>query len=302
MLYKDKKRRLGDRYDGFKVRTLDTQFQLVPYLMRSRLDSQVCFEDEIDITEVEHFIREHRRTDMKHLSLLLVFMSAIVRMYAIRPRLNRFVAGKHIYARNNLRLALTVKRNLTVDGEELTVIPEFDPADTMYDVCEKFATIVEKEIQAAEEAEASKGSNKTDITAKAIGACPSFIKSIIVSTARSLDKIGLMPKVINRASPFHTSAFITDMGSLGIGPVFHHLYEFGTCSIFFAMGKKETKYVTGENGEIKKIRTVGIKIVADERICDGYYYATSIRMLKKLIKHPEQLLLPPEAVFEDDSV
>ncbi len=300
MLYKNRKRRIGDRYDGFKLRKIDTLFHIIPLIMRTRTDSLVYFEDTIDITEVEHFIREHRRTDIKNLSMLLLFMSAIVRLFSIRPRLNRFVAGKRIYARNSLRISLAVKHDLTIKGEETTIMPEFDPEDTMYDVCRKFNETLDKEVESVKKAEA-KGS-KTDILAMAIGACPMFIKVFIIWAARTLDKIGLMPKFINRASPFHSSAFITDMGSLGVGPIYHHLYEFGTCSVFFAMGKKETKTVLDNEGNPEKRKFINIKIVADERICDGYYYASSMRILKKLIKNPEQLLLPPEAVFEDDAI
>lgn len=300
MLYQDRKRKFGDRYDGFKLRKIDTLFYIIPLIMRTRMDSLVYFEDEIDITEVEHFIREHRRTDIKNLSMLLVFMSAIVRLYAMRPRLNRFVAGKNVYARNNMRISLSVKRDLTIQGEETTIMPEFDPADTLYDICEKFGDIFEKEVEEVKNAQSD--GNQTDIVAKAIGLCPMFIKASIIWAARNLDKIGLLPKFINRASPFHSSAFITDMGSLGIGPIYHHLYEFGTCSVFFAMGKKETKTVLAEDGSVEKRRIINIKIVADERICDGYYYASSMRILKKLIRHPEQLLLPPEAVYEDDAI
>ncbi len=300
MLYKNKKRRLGDRYDGFKLRKVDTLFQLIPLIMRTRIDSLVYFEDEIDITEVEHFIREHRRTDIKNLTMLQLFMAAIVRTFALRPRLNRFVAGKKLYARNSLRISLAVKHSLTVNGEETSIMPDFDPSYTLYDVSKKFNEIFEEEVENVKKAESA--GNKTDILAKALGVCPMFIKSSIVSLARNLDKIGLMPKAINRASPFHSSAFITDMGSLGVGPIYHHLYEFGTCSLFFAMGKKETKNVIMDDGSVEKRRFINIKIVADERICDGYYYASSMKILKKLIKRPEQLLLPPEVVLEDDGV
>ena len=300
MLYKDRKRRFGDRYDGFKLRKVDTLFQLIPVIMRTRTDSLVYFEDEIDITEVEQFIREHRRAGMENLSMLQLFMSAIVRVFSLRPRLNRFVAGKKIYARNSLRISLTVKHSLTYTGSETTIMPEFEPDDSLYEINEKFNESLQKEVESVKKAE-SKG-NKTDLFAKAVGACPMFVKSSIVWAARNLDKIGLMPKKINRLSPFHSSAFITDMGSLGVGPVFHHLYEFGTCSLFFAMGKKETKNVLNEDGTVSKRKVIKIKIVADERICDGYYYASSMKMLKKLIKKPEQLLLKPESVMQDDGI
>lgn len=300
MIYKDRKRRLGDRYDGFKLRKVDTLFQLIPVIMRTRTDSLVYFEDEIDITEVEQFIREHRRAGMENLSMLQLFMSAIVRVFSLRPRLNRFVAGKKIYARNTLRISLAVKHSLTVSGEETTIMPEFEPDDSLYEVNKRFNESIQKEVESVKKAEL-KG-NKTDLFTKAVGACPMFIKSSIVWAARNLDKIGLMPKMINRLSPFHSSAFITDMGSLGVGPVYHHLYEFGTCSLFFAMGKKETKNVLNDDGSVSKRKVIKIKIVADERICDGYYYASSMKMLKKLIKNPEQLLLKPESVVLDDGI
>ena len=37
----------------------------------------------------------------------------------------------------------------------------------------------------------------------------------------------------------------------------------------------------------------------DERICDSYYYGTTIRSFRKLMRNPEMLLTPPEQVFED---
>ena len=122
MLYKDKKRRLGDRYDGFKLRKVDTLFQLIPVIMRTRTDSLVYFEDEIDITEVEQFIRKQRRAGVENLSMLQLFMSAIVRVFSLRPRLNRFVAGKKIYARNTLRISLTVKHSLTFQEQLMASI------------------------------------------------------------------------------------------------------------------------------------------------------------------------------------
>ena len=37
----------------------------------------------------------------------------------------------------------------------------------------------------------------------------------------------------------------------------------------------------------------------DERIVDGYYFATAFRMLKQYFKDPDKLDLPPETVVED---
>lgn len=288
------KRRFGDRYDGYRIRDIDPLYQIVPIVMRTRLDSQVCFDYQLNITELEKFVREHRKTDLPDLRMLHIVMAAMVRILSQMPRLNRFVVGRKIYAHNNIRISLACKRSMSLDSEETTIMPEFEPEDTLYDVSDKIERAI-RELVYEQQVEG----NDTDIVARTLGMIPTFIKAGFVDLMRQCDKVGWMPKFINRASPFHSSMFITDLGSCGIGPIFHHLYEFGTCSTFVAMGKKETKYEVDAYGNVLTQRYIGLKIVADERICDGYYYATAMKMLARLIRHPERLLAPPETVISD---
>lgn len=289
------KRRFGDRYDGYRIRDIDPIYQIVPSIMRTRLDSQVFFDHEIDITELEKFVREHRKTDMPDLRMLHIFMAALVRVMSQMPQLNRFIAGKKLYAHKNMIISLACKRSLSLDSEETTIKPEFEPEDTLYDVVAKVERAIREEVY-----EKQVEGNDTDVFARALGLVPTFIKAGFVDLMRNLDKIGLMPKFINHVSPFHSSMFITDLGSCGIGPIFHHLYEFGTCSAFVAIGKKETKYEVDAQGNVVTKRYMGMKIVADERVCDGFYYATAMRQLARLLKHPERLLTPPEEVVQDN--
>ena len=67
-----------------------------------------------------------------------------------------------------------------------------------------------------------------------------------------LDYHGWLPKALMKVSPFHGSMIVTSMGSLGIPAIYHHLYNFGTCSLFVAMGKtKVVPYIRDyENGFI----------------------------------------------------
>ncbi len=288
------KRRFGDRYDGYRIRGLDPVFEVIPAVMRTRVDSQVFFDYELDITELEKFVREHRRSDIPDLRMLHIFMASMVRIMALMPRLNRFVAGRKIYARNSMRISLACKRSMSIDDEETTIMPEFEPEDTLYDVVEKVEKAIREDVF-----ENQVEGNKTDVVARVLGAIPTFIKAGFVDLMRNLDKIGWMPKFINNASPFHSSMFITDLGSCGIGPIYHHLYEFGTCSVFVAMGKKDTRYELDAKGNVVTKRYIGMKVVADERICDGFYYASAMKMLIRLIKHPERLLEKPQEVVYD---
>ena len=134
----------------------------------------------------------------------------------------------------------------------------------------------------------TENSNNTDNLAGILSKTPTIIVKSAVNLFRFLDKHGLLPKFIINASPFHTSAFLTNVGSLGIDTIYHHLYNFGTTSMFFAMGKKKKSYIY-EDDEIRKEKCITIAFVGDERICDGYYYASSFRSFIKYLNHPELL-------------
>ena len=117
-----------------------------------------------------------------------------------------------------------------------------------------------------------------------------------------LDKLGLLPKVIYRASPWHCSIFLTNIGSIGVESIYHHLYEFGTCSMFAAMGKKTRENIIEKDGDVSEQKSIALKFVLDERICDGFYYASSMRQLNKILFDPSVLLTPPENIVVDAGV
>jgi hypothetical protein len=92
---------------------------------------------------------------------------------------------------------------------------------------------------------------------------------------------------------------ITSMGSLGIKPIYHHVYNFGNLPVFISYGVKRTAYRQKRNGTTEQRRMVDIKVVTDERICDGFYFASAFKMIRRLVEHPESLLHRPEQIFED---
>ncbi len=289
-----RKRRFGDRYDGYRIKSNDPMFGVIPHIMRSRLDCQVFFEEQIDISNLREFILEHRK-EMPGLSAYHLFVAAVVRTIAQKPRLNRFVSGRKIYARNYIRASLTVKTSRSEDAEEAVVMPEFVPTDTLYEVVERFNEQVK---EAKKQDEEAKG-NETDALVKILNILPGFVLKFVVWTLRNLDAVGWMPKLINRVSPFHSSLYITNVGSIGINSVYHHLYEFGTTSMFMAIGKKETVREIQSDGKVESKTVINTRFTLDERICDGHYYATAIKLFKYYMKNPELLLLPPDYVKED---
>ncbi len=167
------KRKLGDRYDGYRVRNVDPFFLLIPYIMKTRVDSQVYFSDRIEITELERFVRKHASTDIKGLKMYHVLTAAIVRLISQRPYLNRFVSGNKLYARNHVSISMSVKRSMSEETETTVVKPIFELTDTLSDIVRKFNEEVDKN-------KIIEAQNQTDFTAKLIGHLPSFlIRSVV---------------------------------------------------------------------------------------------------------------------------
>lgn len=260
--------------------------------MCSRADAQDYYEDKLYILAAENWLRTLRERGHTDVGFLQLFIAAMVRAISQKPRLNRFVAGQRIFARNSIQITLAIKKRLHEDGLETTLKMEFQPTDTIFDITRK----INSELEANKQTEST---NDTDTTAKLFMLLPRFLLRGALSLLRLLDYYGLLPKSIHRASPFHTSAFITDLGSLGIGPIYHHIYNFGTTSLFMAFGKKERELYIAEDGSLQTRKYIPIKVVNDERICDGHYYAAAFKYIRQLFQNPELLETPPEQVFND---
>lgn len=288
------KKRWFDRADGWKITKIDPMMRLSPYFMRTRLDSQNLFEQTINLDRMEEFIRSHKE-QLPNLSILHIITATMVRVISQRPLLNRFVVWNKQFARNSVKIALVFKQSLTDDGKEGIFIGDFEPEDTLIEISAKMEKLIQDNKVNIE-------NNETDKLANIINLLPDFALRSLVWLFYQLDKVGMLPPSLLKASPFHSSAFITHVGTLGIPPVYHHLYEFGTTSMFLAIGKKEFEYSMDENEKMQKDRTIGLKFTLDERVCDGYYYAKSMREFSKYLHNPELLLTPPVEVIVDPGV
>ncbi len=288
------KRRFGDRKDGRRLRHTQSFFAVMPHIMKKRSDAQVFFDEYIEIEELEKYVRRMRKErDMPMFSLYHVIVAAAVRMFVLRPRLNRFVMNGKIYARNHLSVSMTVKRQLHQNGLEVCIKPHFDNTDTVFDVYRKINETMEREVK-------DEGNeNSTDIAANILNRCPAWIVRAFVNFIIFMDHRNLMTNFINQLSPFHTSFYITDVGSIGIDAIYHHIYDFGTTSVFIALGKKQYIPVAAPDGTVTTKKVVRLRMVMDERICDGQYYAESFRSFRRLLKKPETLEVPPTEIPED---
>ena len=287
-----KKRRFGDRKDGRRVRTMSPMSYVIPYIMRTRNDAQNQIADTIDITEADKFLREMRAKGYKSISVLHVFIAAYIRAISMRPGINRFCSGQKIYHRNTIEINMAVKKEMSLDAPDTMIKVRFEPTDTITDVYEKFNAVVEKAT--------AEGSNTDfDKTARWLTRLPGILFRGTVRLLEFLDYHGWLPQALLDVSPFHGSMIITSMGSLGIPPIYHHLYNFGNLPVFISYGLKYHKNVMNANGAVERRTMIDVKVVTDERICDGFYFASALKLIRKFVASPALLTPPPETVIED---
>lgn len=289
-----RRRMLKDRNDGRYLTKLDPISKLIPYIMNDRTDAHVYFEESIDLTKVEPFIRQYRKDYGVKIGFMHIMIAAMVRTMSQKPKINRFVAGNKLYARDHIAISYTMKKAMTEKASDAAIKNIYSPYATLHDV----VAIVNEEVDKNRDMDVS---NDSDILAKTITIMPGFLIKAVLGLIKMTDHLGIMPRSILHASPFHTSMYITNLGSLGIRAVYHHIYNIGTTSLFMAFGiKKHVWEGAGDKAILKKY--MDIKVVADERIVDGFYFATAFKQAIKYLENPERLLLPPDQVMEDDQI
>ena len=286
------RRRAGDRRDGRLLRSLPAFSKFIPYIMPTRNDAHIFYDESFEITGVDRALRRLRVEGYKGIGMLHFLIAAYIRCISMLPGINRFIAGRRIYAHDDITIVMAVKRSLSVDASETTIKVHFQPTDTILDVYRKMNEKIE-EIKTSEE------DNNTEEVAEALTKMPRFLLRFAIAVLRVMDYFGLIPESLIEASPFHGSMIITDLGSLRIGPVFHHIYNFGTLPVFIAFGAKRHAYEIDRHGKVVDNKYVDCKFVMDERIADGHYYAQFLQAYRYIFQHPEILEKAPSRVNED---
>ena len=281
----------GIRGDGWLVKEIDPIIGLVPYLMPMRCDAQVMMTYRADYETLARYIVKKGGEGYK-ISFMDIIIAAYVRTVAAMPEINRFIANKRIYARKEISVSFVVLKNMP-DGsvQENTVKTKFDPHETIFDV----AARVQRDIAISRQENADNSTMKVANVLRL-----PLLANLVVGATRLMDRYGIMPKYILEASPFHTGLFITNMASIGMPAVNHHIYNFGTTSMFLSIGNNERAVEITKEGALRSVRHMPLGVVADERICAGMIYSKMLNTIMQYIRNPELLETPPDTVNFDE--
>ena len=275
------------RPDGTYIRNLHFFTQMMPYLLPTRSEAVIYFEQEFDVTKTLEYIRKRKRDagDIK-VTLFYIILFAAVRAIALKPKMNRFVSGYRFYQRNRISFNFVVKRDLSEEGEEINVTMSFSPLLSMKEFCKK----VHEHISSLKTGE----STSTEKANSIVSSLPRFLIRLAVWGLKRLDYHNALPKSVIDSLPFFSTIFFTYVGSVGIDAPFHHNFEIGNCGIFCAIGRVRKENILKSDGTIEKRDKVKITFTYDDRITDGIYCARAIDIMRDLTENPEKTEIPFE--------
>lgn len=270
------------RSDGKRIKYEDILVKMTPHFMKTRNDAVNQIMHSVRVEDMDAWIREKSEKEGIVFNYMHVVMATIVRLLATRQRLNRFVVRGAVYQRNCISISLTVKRSLRDEGAESTIKVPFTGEETIYEVKEKIDNAIKESIDE---------DNKTQKVIKKLAILPNWLLRFAIGTIKWLDNRNMLPKALINASPFHTSVYVTYLKSIRCDAVFHHIYNFGTTGIFVAIGKEKFAPVADfEELKVGKIMNLGITM--DERFCDGFYFAKSLRIWNDMFHNLSELEKP----------
>lgn len=270
------------RRDGKKAKDVDLLYAVIPHLMVNRHDSMNMITIDVPEDPIKNYIRKNRNENTS-ISHLAVIIAAYLRICAHFPKLNRFISNKKIYDRKGFYISMVILRGSVEDDDSTTIKVKFDYNDTIFDVERKMRERINQESKVT-------STNNTDKMAKILIKTPGLL-NLGVKLFRFLDKVGMLPRKIIELSPFHTSLFISNLASIKTNHIYHHIYDFGTTSVFITMGNmREVPFK--EKNEIVHRTCLPLGIVMDERICDGKYFAKAFAKFKMYLSNPVLLEIP----------
>lgn len=279
------KRRLGDRRDGVLLRDIDSMHFIMPIIYPNRCDNEAFISERIDLTNAAAYLEKKNAADPEYkYNLFQLIVTAMLKTVTLRPKMNRFIANRNMYQRSEVSAAFVIKKIFSDSGEEGLAFIHASDSDNIDSIHDE----IFRQVSACRSDKKDSTSESMDIFNK----IPRPISKAAVRFVCLLDRHGLVPQSFIAADPYYSSVVLTNLGSIKLRSGYHHLTNWGTNSIFCAVGERKLRPFIGENGEIEMRDSIDLGLTIDERIADGYYYSKTVRLLRQLLENPELLEAP----------
>lgn len=277
------------RSDGDRIKGLSPERRFMPFMMPTRNESVVYHEQNYEIANARRWLRDFNRANPPQSATMFhLFLWACGQGLNLYPAMNRFVLGRRIYQRRGVQVSFAAKKEFTAAAPLVTVKKPFARN-------EPFVAAVKDMSDRIGEGRSGR-ERQVDKELRLALLLPGLILRFFFWCLRGLDKINLMPRSMIESDPMYASLFVANLGSVGLDNTFHHLYEYGTVSIFAAMGAQKKALVITRDGTPEVREVLQIRWTLDERIIDGMYAGESMQLVKKIMEDPDRYIGKPELV------
>lgn len=275
-------KRFGDRKDGVYLKNISSMHAIMPLMYPHRCDNEAFISERIDLTNINAYLEKKNADDPDYeYNLFQIMVTAVLKTITLRPKMNRFIANQSMYQRNAVTASFTVKKVFSDNGGEALAKITTTGAETIDDIHEE----IYRQVSFCRSEEKDPSTASMDIVQK----LPKFLLKLVGAAARLLDRHGRMPAGVIATDPFYSSAVLANLGSIGLHAGYHHLTNWGSCSVFCVLGEIKKRPFHNEDGSVEMRESVDLGLTIDERIADGYYYSRTVALLKKLLENPELL-------------
>jgi len=273
------------RPDGDLVRGEPPVRRIMPWLMPGRNESVVYQETVFRVAAARAWLKAYNRAHRPRATLFHLVSYAVAQALHARPRLNRFVSGGRLWQRRGVQLSFVAKKEFTDEGADATVKLEAQAGEPFEAWSGRLGTQVEEArgVERAIERELA-----------LVMRLPGPLIGLAVRVARWLDRWNLLPWFMMEHDPMYASVFLANLGSVGVSDAFHHLYEYGTVSIFGAVSAaRRAVFVEGDRVVVDD--ALSVRWTFDERIDDAFSCARSLALVQRMVEDPARWLGAPEA-------
>ena len=270
-----------ERLDGVRITGLDGFHAVAPYVMPKRTEAEVSSTETFDVTDLCAYMARRNKEEGTNLKLFHAFCTAVARTIYLRPKMNIFISGKRYWQRKDITLSFVAKRKFEDEAEEVLLFMKVEPTMTLDDV----SHLILGDVDEVRKNKVNDVGATMDILAK----MPRFVMEIIFFFVRKFEYYGIMPASLMKGDPNYSTVLLSNLGSIGAGAPYHHLSNYGTCSIMITIGTMRKEMRRMEDGTDQERILLDATITFDERIADGFYFAKSLRIARFLLENPEHL-------------
>lgn len=265
----------GRRVDGKRIRDISVTRRFMPYLSPRRNSSLVYYTTEIEVGPALEYVAElnRERAEEERVTFFHLFLRSLGIGLTEREGVNRFVAGGKLWQRHGVWITYSAKQAIVDGSPVITLKHRFDPQESL----DAMSGRLLGDLHARRQGRESRADKEVNLAIR----LPGFVLRALLAVLRTADYLGLLPSSMIEGDPMFSSAFVANLGSVGLDAGYHHLWEYGTCSIFAVVGQVHSR--------TDGTQVVEVKYSYDERIADGLYAALTLVGVKERLENPRTM-------------